>query len=281
MKLLAYHNDPSTKLKYQNRYEEHRKADEVVQGLGYSKGRGCFVGCTLDAYDHSRFPTELGWPEWLAHLADKIFEGLSKEEAPEFGFNLLEAVQAGQYLEPVRWQLAALRHGKHLAEIAELADKQSKYAVEVKKALKQVIAYCEDTHKTEKTRAAAQSAAQSAAHAATHAAAQAAAWVARAARAAACAAKSAPQAAQAAACAAAHATTQATAHAAMWLAHSASESVTSARSARSARSVAESVAWSVAWSAARAEIWQQTPSKAQKAALRWERDTLLKLIRAL
>ena len=100
--MLAYHNDPAVKAKYEARFAAHRAADEVIQGTGFDNGRGCFVGCTLDAYEHSRFPTELGWPLWLAHLADTIFEGVPEAEAPQFGTDLLAAVQPGVDLDAAR-----------------------------------------------------------------------------------------------------------------------------------------------------------------------------------
>lgn len=104
MTMLSYHNDPVIKAKYIARFEAHRSADQVVQGQGFDSktGRGCFVGCTLDAYEHSHFPVELGWPIWLAHLADTIFEGLPKSEAPAFGTDLLACVPVGIDLEIVR-----------------------------------------------------------------------------------------------------------------------------------------------------------------------------------
>ena len=116
--MLSYHNDPAVKQKYIARFATHRAADEVTQGLGFENGRGCFVGCTLDNYNHSRFPVELGWPEWLARLADCIFEGLSKEEAPQFGTDLLEAVPIGFDLSNLRWKLAILRGDKSLERLA-------------------------------------------------------------------------------------------------------------------------------------------------------------------
>ena len=120
--MLSYHNDIKVKEKYQQRFEEHRALDAVIQGQGYGgDGRGCFVGCTLKKYDHSLFPVELGWPEWLAHLADKIFEGLPKEEAPQFGTDLLEAVPVGKDLESVR-HLLAIRRIDRLIELQKNCD---------------------------------------------------------------------------------------------------------------------------------------------------------------
>jgi len=138
--MLSYHNDPAIKLKYQARFEAHRKADDVIQGTGYDNSRGCFVGCTLNKYDHSRFPVELGWPEWLARLADVIFEGVPKSEAAQFGTDLLDAVQIGKDLEPVKWHLAIARHK---VQIERLKHNSEPYAEQVSNALQGVIDYCE------------------------------------------------------------------------------------------------------------------------------------------
>ena len=100
--MLSYHNDPEVKAKYVARFVEHRRLDQVIQRYGFENGRGCFVGCTLNDYDHDKFPAELGWPVWLAHLSDTIFEGLHKSEAPQFGTDLLQAVPVGVDLEPVK-----------------------------------------------------------------------------------------------------------------------------------------------------------------------------------
>lgn len=141
MTMLSYHNDPLVKQKYVARFAEHRRLDQVIQGTGFSNGRGCFVGCTLDNYDHSRFPVELGWPEWLAHLADAIFEGVPKHEAAQFGMDLLEAVPVGVDLESVKWRIAIARHERSLLL---LEDNPADYAAQCRAAIQQVIAYCEN-----------------------------------------------------------------------------------------------------------------------------------------
>ena len=134
--MLAYHNDPAVKAKYTQRFAAHRAADEVIQGTGFDNGRGCFVGCTLDNYNHSRFPAELGWPEWLAHLADTIFEGIPKAEAPSFGTDLLEAVKVGVNLEPVRSRFLLAVQRRNLARIA---DNTAEYVPACRAAVQKVI----------------------------------------------------------------------------------------------------------------------------------------------
>ena len=118
--LLSYHGDPLVKAKYIARFAAHRSADEVIQGKGFIEGRGCFVGCTLDAYDHSRFPSELGWPMWLAYLADTIFEGLPKTEAAQFGTDLLETVPVGVNLKAVENRFLLALQLRSLARITRL-----------------------------------------------------------------------------------------------------------------------------------------------------------------
>jgi len=118
--LRAYHGDPAIKAKYIARIRAHRAAEHLTQGIGWSDDdptqiRGCAVGCTLESYDHSRYPIELGLPEWLAYLEDSIFEGLPAEEAQAWPESFLGAIQPGVDTEPVRHQLALLRIDRLIA----------------------------------------------------------------------------------------------------------------------------------------------------------------------
>src|ERR1700750_491921 len=79
--LLAYHGQQSIKDKYLARVRAHRAADELVQGIGWENGKGCAVGCTLESYEHRRYPIELGIPLHLAHLEDALFERQTPEDA--------------------------------------------------------------------------------------------------------------------------------------------------------------------------------------------------------
>lgn len=158
--MKAFHNDPQLKEFFVKRFAAHRAADEVVQGTGFDNGRGCFVGCTLNDYSHSKFPKKLGLPEWLAHLADKIFEGIPKAEAPQFGTDLLNAINVGADLQSVKWKLAIWRHEKQLTALAE---NKEPYAELCRNALNQVIAYCNNQLTENFDNASARSAAESAA----------------------------------------------------------------------------------------------------------------------
>ena len=164
--LRAYHGDAAVKAKYVERFAQHRAADAVIQGQGYENERGCFVGCTLQNYDHSRFPIELGWPEWLAQLADTIFEGLPKKEAPQFGTDLLMAVPIGADLGAVKGPFLLSIQRRN---IERLKDNTEPYVQQCRNAIQGVITWLE-AGMPEWQRAAAESAAWSAARSAESAA---------------------------------------------------------------------------------------------------------------
>jgi len=160
--LIAYHGDPAIKAKYLTRVREHARLDHLVQGIGWHEGRGCAVGCTLESYNHSRYPIELGIPEWLAHLEDQIFEELPWEAARTWPERFLVAIPVGADLAPVQWQQAIWRHTRQLDA---LKDNAKPYATEVRDAIRLVVDYCRarlDGTATEEQRNAAWSAAWSA-----------------------------------------------------------------------------------------------------------------------
>lgn len=110
--MKAFHADPAIKAKYLARVRAHREADNMVQGTGWSSGKGCAVGCTLEAYGHSRYPIELGLPVWLAHLEDVIFEGLPEKDAMAWPERFLSVIRVGvtaDELENVKHRLAIRR----------------------------------------------------------------------------------------------------------------------------------------------------------------------------
>jgi hypothetical protein len=100
--MLSYHNDISIKEKYVKRMQDHIAADELIRGVGFESGRGCAVGCTLNNYAHSQYPVELGIPEWLARLEDRLFENMSKKKSKTFPLLFLEAIKPGVDLEKIK-----------------------------------------------------------------------------------------------------------------------------------------------------------------------------------
>ncbi len=100
--LLSYHNKPEIKDKYVKRMEDHISADELSRGIGFVNNKGCAVGCTLNSYNHSQFPIELGIPEWLARVLDRVFEGMSLEKSKTYPLLFLESIKVGVDLEKIK-----------------------------------------------------------------------------------------------------------------------------------------------------------------------------------
>ena len=136
--MQAFHNDPAIKEKYLKRVREHAAAGRLIQGTGWRNLCRCAVGCTLEAYDHSRYPIELGIPEWLARLEDSTFEGLPREDAMTWPERFLSAIPVGANLEPVRRRLAVLRLDRLIALQREAIGKHG-----IDETLGQVIAALE------------------------------------------------------------------------------------------------------------------------------------------
>jgi hypothetical protein len=202
--LRAFHGDPAIKAKYIARVRQHRLAEHLTKGIGWEPEtqRGCAIGCCLEAYDHSRYPIELGLPEWLARLEDAIFEGLPVAEAQAWPEAFLGAIHPGADLELVRHKLA-LRRIDRL--IALQQSNLGKHREEIDAVIQQTIAAlmqvrrCHEAEIGGDTCDASASAARSAAESAESAA-ESAAWAARsAARSARSAAESAAWAAESAA----------------------------------------------------------------------------------
>ena len=170
--MLSFHGKQEIKDLYMARLKEHHRLDEIIQGTGYDGARGCAVGCTLNNYSHSAYEKELGLPAWIAHLEDKLFEGVSKEQASKFAVAFLEAIPVGVDVEPVRWKLAIWRHSN---QIESLRENKEPYVKQCSDAIQGVIEYCEarlasnfDVAKLESARSAARSAAESAAESAAY-----------------------------------------------------------------------------------------------------------------
>jgi hypothetical protein len=168
--MLSFHGDPAVKATYVARLAHHHEMDEIHQGVGFEifKGgvRGCAVGCTLDVYDHSRYPVELGLPEWLARLEDRIFEGLPTQDASKFATDFLNVIPVGVSVERVRGKLAVLRHRR---DLERLKDNAEPYARQCESAIEGVIRWIENGENST-ARSAARSAAWSAAESAAFAA---------------------------------------------------------------------------------------------------------------
>jgi hypothetical protein len=145
--MISFHNDIEVKNKYVNRVKLHAEADEIVQGTGWENGKGCAIGCTLESFDHSAYPTELGLPEWLARLEDTLFEGMENKEAMKFPVKFLESISVGVDLEPVKWKFCSFICSENLS-IVENLDIDSDLKKQVLKAIEDVKSVHEEALKT-------------------------------------------------------------------------------------------------------------------------------------
>ena len=241
--MLSFHNDIEVKEKYVNRVKAHAKADNLIQGTGWENGKGCAIGCTLESFDHSAYPTELGLPEWLARLEDRLFEGMENKYAMKFPLDFLEAIPVGVSLEPVKWKFCSYLCSDNIARVENL-DIDWNLKKQVLTAIKHVKLIHDNAIETGVWDASAARAADSAAYSAAYSAADS-------------AARSAARSAYSAALSADSAV------------YSAALSADSAASA--ADSAADSVAYSAADSAA--------DSAASAASYKKYADHLLKLLR--
>jgi len=145
--MLSFHNDIKVKEKYVNRVKAHAKADNLIQGVGWENGKGCAIGCTLESFDHSAYPTELGLPEWSAKLEDRLFEGMENKYAMKFPLDFLEAIPVGVDLEPVKWKFCSYLCSENLS-IVENCDIDKDLKSQVSDSIKTIKSLHDNAAKT-------------------------------------------------------------------------------------------------------------------------------------
>lgn len=115
--MKAFINTPITKDKLLEHLYEHQRKDAFIRGsyeeyIG-EKFKGCAVGCSLqsvavelgqdiDYEDHSLYESYLGVPQWLAHVEDALFEGVSADRAKKWPVEFIEAINVGSDLDKVK-----------------------------------------------------------------------------------------------------------------------------------------------------------------------------------
>lgn len=133
--MQAYLCDPKLKDDFIKEIEWHQQQDAIVQrtyGKGSGKNwRGCAVGCSIRSLnrlkhkrirtnDHAAYETELGIPEWLAHLEDTIFEGLPADKAKEWPSRFSKAIPVGADLQPVKYQFCSFILTQNIQHVLKL-----------------------------------------------------------------------------------------------------------------------------------------------------------------
>lgn len=168
--------------------EKHREQDMLIRGA-YGQLNGSFRGCSIGCFAHEIHPDfdgdnyssphkivadEFNYPEWLAHLQDRVFEGLPEDEAIDWHVQL--ATVLSKLPDDFDWKIAL--HKVHIS-ILEIALPSTGSAIEAVQAAinlhKQEIE-SGDVEPAAADRSAARSAAAAESVAAATAAARSAAW---------------------------------------------------------------------------------------------------------
>jgi hypothetical protein len=115
--MKAYNNDAKLKERFIVELQKHYDADQIVQGTyGEENGswKGCALACSLRSLDiidgkelqteystHQEYETRLGIPATIAHLEDRIFEGLPVDKEKEWPLRFGKAIPVGADLSLV------------------------------------------------------------------------------------------------------------------------------------------------------------------------------------
>ena len=103
--MKAYLNDQKIKEDILAQLKSHREADQIIKGKYWQNGKGCAVGCTIHSGDHTEYETRFGIPAALAHIEDKIFQGLENDKAMLWPERFMSAIPVGADLSLVQWKL--------------------------------------------------------------------------------------------------------------------------------------------------------------------------------
>lgn len=112
LNMLAFHGSQELKDFVLNQLAIHREADKLVKGQYWENGKGCAVGCTLQAIslrngkeiehgDHQNYESELGIPRIIAKLEDRFFEALPNGESQNWPEKFTNAIVPGADLTMV------------------------------------------------------------------------------------------------------------------------------------------------------------------------------------
>ena len=115
--LIAYHGKPDLKAAFLAQIAQHEAADQIMRGTYAGTKNGhpafCAVGCSLESLRvieglseiehgaHGLYEHYLGVPIMLAHLEDRIFEGLPEADAMAWPRRFSEAIPPGADLSMV------------------------------------------------------------------------------------------------------------------------------------------------------------------------------------
>ncbi len=104
---LAYHSDPAVKARLLSAIKADQEADAILQGAFLTKNpdnpvgfTGCAVGCAVAAFRgtvsvddwHGELEKDAGIPKQINYIIDGTFENLASEVAPQFVYDVFDAI---------------------------------------------------------------------------------------------------------------------------------------------------------------------------------------------
>ncbi|MHB1950153.1 MAG: hypothetical protein ACYCQK_01610 [Acidiferrobacteraceae bacterium] len=107
--ILAWHGEPGLKAAALERLREHRRMDQIVQGLYYDRGRGCQLGCLTHQNEDTHAAAErlFGIEQSIGYWLEMVFERLPHEDCAQWVLDSAQAIPVGADMRLCRYALCA------------------------------------------------------------------------------------------------------------------------------------------------------------------------------
>ena len=107
--MLAFHSEPSLKSAVMDRLREHRRLDQIVQGVYFENGKGCHLGCLthFESNTHDAAARLFGIEPRIGYWLEAVFEGLPKGDCERWVLESTEAIPCGADLSLCHHHLSA------------------------------------------------------------------------------------------------------------------------------------------------------------------------------
>ena len=94
---IAWHGEPELKRAALARVREDQRYDRITQGVYWSDGRGCNLGCLTrhDQNTHEWLERLFGIEQRIGYWLEAVFEGLPEEECSQWVLDSTEAIPVG------------------------------------------------------------------------------------------------------------------------------------------------------------------------------------------
>jgi len=106
--MSAFFNSTELKNFVIEQLNNHKKLDQIRQGVYFVEGKGCHLGCLTHCNEHSQQAADYMFniPIKVAYLIESVFEGLEAGQAEEWVTNSIQAIPVGADLSLVHHKLA-------------------------------------------------------------------------------------------------------------------------------------------------------------------------------